>query len=43
MTFTVHSDTFLTAIVPSGATTGSVSVTTPGGTLNSNVPFTVLP
>jgi uncharacterized repeat protein (TIGR03803 family) len=42
-TFTVHSDTFLTAIVPTGATTGAVTVTTPTATLTSNVPFTVLP
>lgn len=31
------------ASVPAGATTGTVIVTTPGGTLNSNVPFQVLP
>lgn len=42
-TFTVRSDTFLTATVPSDATTGIVTVTTPTGTLNSNVPFSVLP
>ena len=29
--------------VPTGATTGTVIVTTPSGTLNSNVPFRVLP
>jgi hypothetical protein len=29
--------------VPTGATTGTVMVTTPSGTLNSNVPFRVLP
>jgi hypothetical protein len=36
--FTVVSDTYITATVPTGATTGSVTVTTPGGTLTSNVP-----
>jgi uncharacterized repeat protein (TIGR03803 family) len=42
-TFNVESDTFLTAVVPSGATTGVVSVTTPGGVLNSNQQFRVDP
>jgi hypothetical protein len=42
-TFTVESDTYLTATVPVGATTGSVTVTTPSGTLTSNVPFHVIP
>jgi uncharacterized repeat protein (TIGR03803 family) len=42
MNFTVVSDTFLKATVPPGATTGYVTVTTPGGTLTSNVPFQVL-
>lgn len=41
--FSVRSDTFLTAIVPTGAATGLVSVTTPGGTLNSNKKFWVIP
>jgi uncharacterized repeat protein (TIGR03803 family) len=41
--FTVASDTFITATVPSGATTGSVEVTTPSGTLTSNVSFRVVP
>jgi uncharacterized repeat protein (TIGR03803 family) len=41
--FTVVSDTFIEATVPAGATTGYVSVATPGGTLTSNVPFRVLP
>ncbi len=41
--FNVRSDTFLTATVPAGATTGYVTVTTPGGTLTSNVPFHVIP
>jgi uncharacterized repeat protein (TIGR03803 family) len=42
-TFTVGADTFLTAVVPSGATTGLVTVTTPGGTLTSNKQFQVTP
>jgi uncharacterized repeat protein (TIGR03803 family) len=41
--FTVVSDTFIKATVPVGATTGYVTVTTPSGTLTSNVPFHVLP
>ena len=41
--FTVVSDTFLKATIPAGATTGYVTVTTPSGTLTSNVPFTVIP
>jgi uncharacterized repeat protein (TIGR03803 family) len=41
--FRVVSDTFLKAIVPAGATTGYVTVTTPAGTLTSNVPFRVIP
>lgn len=40
-TFNVISDTFLTAAVPSEATTGFVTVTTPGGTLKSNREFRV--
>lgn len=40
--FSVVSDTFLRATIPSGATTGYVTVTTPGGTLTSNVPFQVI-
>jgi len=42
-TFTVKSDTYLTAAVPAGATTGVVTVTTPSGTLTSNKPFRVGP
>jgi hypothetical protein len=34
--FNVVSDTFMTAVVPAGATTGPVVVTTPTGTLTSN-------
>lgn len=41
--FTVASDTFIKATVPSGATTGYVTVTTPTGVLTSNVPFHVIP
>ncbi len=41
--FNVSSATFLTAIVPDGATTGFVTVTTPGGTLKSNRKFRVTP
>jgi uncharacterized repeat protein (TIGR03803 family) len=42
-TFTVTSSTFITATVPTGATTGTVKVVTPTGTLSSNVPFRVTP
>jgi|HubBroStandDraft_6_1064221.scaffolds.fasta_scaffold68231_2 uncharacterized repeat protein (TIGR03803 family) len=41
--FAVKSDTFLEVTVPNGGTTGLVTVTTPTGTLTSNVPFRVLP
>src|SRR5579863_463817 len=40
--FTVVSDTYIKATVPAGATTGYVTVTTPSGTLTSNVPFRVI-
>lgn len=42
-TFKVSSPTLITATVPTGATTGTVKVTTPSGTLSSNTPFRVLP
>ena len=42
-TFTVPSDTYLNATVPSGATTGYITVTTPSGTLMSNKRFQVIP
>jgi uncharacterized protein YpuA (DUF1002 family) len=42
VTYHVKSDTYMTAVVPSGATTGKVVVTTPGGTLTSNVNFRIL-
>ena len=40
--FRVVSSTFIEAKVPSGATTGTVQVQLPSGTLSSNVPFIVL-
>lgn len=39
--FTVVNDTYLTAIVPAGATTGKVEATTPGRILTSNRDFIV--
>lgn len=42
-TFKVASNTYLTATVPTGATTGFVTVTTPSGTLTSNKKFRVIP
>ena len=41
-TFTVVSDTFLKATVPSSATSGTIQVTTSSGTLNSNIIFRVV-
>ena len=41
-TFTVVSSTEITTTVPTNAKTGTVEVTTPSGTLNSNVKFRVL-
>jgi uncharacterized repeat protein (TIGR03803 family) len=40
-TFTVNSDTQVTATVPTGATTGKIAVTTLGGTATSATSFTV--
>jgi hypothetical protein len=40
-TFTVVSASEITTTVPTGATSGTVQVVTSGGTLSSNVPFTV--
>lgn len=40
--FTVKSGAYIKATVPSGATTGTIEVVTPSGTLKSNVPFQVL-
>src|ERR1039458_6899824 len=42
-TFTVVSDTYLTAVVPASGTTGFVTVTTPSGTLTSSKQFKVIP
>jgi uncharacterized repeat protein (TIGR03803 family) len=39
--FTVNSDTQVTATVPTGAATGKISITTPGGTATSMGTFTV--
>lgn len=41
--FTVRSNTFLIATVPSGAHSGFVKVTTASGTMQSNVAFQVMP
>jgi uncharacterized repeat protein (TIGR03803 family) len=41
-TFTVKSKSEITTKVPTGATTGTVKVVTPDGTLSSNVPFRVM-
>jgi uncharacterized repeat protein (TIGR03803 family) len=41
--FQVVSASEITATVPTGATTGTVVVTTPSGTLSGNVPFNVMP
>jgi uncharacterized protein (TIGR03437 family) len=42
-TFTVASASEIKTTVPAGATTGTVEVTTLGGTLTSNTSFTVTP
>jgi uncharacterized repeat protein (TIGR03803 family) len=41
--FTILSDTYLTAKVPAGGTTGPVTVTTSAGILNSSTTFHVIP
>jgi uncharacterized repeat protein (TIGR03803 family) len=41
--FTIVSSTEIATAVPYGATTGTVQVVMPGGSLSSNVPFRVLP
>jgi uncharacterized repeat protein (TIGR03803 family) len=40
--FKVINDTYMTAVIPIGATTGQVVVTTPSGTLTSNVSFRII-
>ena len=39
--FTVKSSTYMTAVIPTGATTGKVVVTTPTGVLTSNINFVI--
>lgn len=41
--FNVISATEIMATLPAGATTGAIQVTTPGGTLLSAGPFSVVP
>lgn len=41
--FKIVSNNLISATVPAGATTGTVTVTTPGGALPSNLAFRVLP
>ena len=41
--YTINSDTQITVAVPTGATTGTIAVTTPGGTATSTSSFTVTP
>jgi hypothetical protein len=41
-TFTVNSDSKITAVVPANATTGKIKVTTPGGSDTSGATFTVI-
>jgi len=40
--FTVDSDTYMTAVIPTGATKGYVTVTTPSGSLQSAIKLTVV-
>ena len=40
--FTVNSATSITAVTPNGATTGTITVTTPGGTATSSSNFTAI-
>jgi hypothetical protein len=39
--FIINSDTQITTTVPAGATTGTLQVTTPGGTATSSTTFRV--
>jgi hypothetical protein len=41
-TFTVVSDAYLTATIPTGATTGYVTVSTPSSTLKSAIKLTIV-
>ncbi len=41
--FTVNSDTQVTATVPAGAKTGKITITTPGGIATSPTAFSVVP
>ena len=41
--FTVVSDSLVEATVPSGAASGTIQLATPGGALNSNLAFQVVP
>lgn len=41
--FRIVSDTLISATVPAGATSGTVTVTAPGGALPSNLAFRILP
>jgi hypothetical protein len=42
-TFTVDSDTKITATVPAGAMNGAINIVTPGGSVGSPTSFTVTP
>ena len=42
-TFKVGSGTYILVSIPPGATTGPIEVTTPSGTLSSNVAFQIVP
>ena len=41
--FLVNNNTQITTTVPAGATSGPISIVTPGGSVNSASPFTVIP